>query len=87
MGNALLDTDTTNSVTQEPEIGEDGSFGYTLPEIPTNTTSVTELTVTVVPQTLFWVFGIGGVLIISSVTVASIPIFRLKPKELLGKMD
>ena len=87
MGNALLDTDTTNSVTQEPEIGEDGSFGYTLPEIPTNTTSVTELTVTVVPQTLFWVFGIGGVLIIASVTVASIPIFRLKPKELLGKMD
>ena len=48
---------------------------------------ISELTVTVVPQTLFWVFGIGGVLIIASVTVASIPIFRLKPKELLGKMD
>lgn len=87
LGNALLDSDTTSSAEQEPQIGEDGSFGYTLPEIPTNTASVTELDVTVVPQTLFWVFGIGGILIIASVTAASIPIFRLKPKELLGKME
>lgn len=88
IGNTLLDADTTTKTTaQEPQIGSDGSFGYTLPDIPSNTTTVTELKVTVVPQTLFWVLGIGGILIAVSVVAASIPIFRLKPKELLGKMD
>ena len=52
-----------------------------------NVDTATELSVTVVPQTFLWVFGIGGLLTVVAVLAASVPLFRLKPKQLLAKMS
>ena len=54
---------------------------------PMNVDTATELSVTVVPQTFLWVFGIGGLLTVVAVLAASVPLFRLKPKQLLAKMS
>ena len=52
-----------------------------------NVDTATELSVTVVPQTFLWVFGIGSLLTVVAVLAASVPLFRLKPKQLLAKMS
>ena len=87
LGNSLLGNSQSESTQQNTQLGDDGSFGYTLPEIPTNVDSTEELKVVVMPQTFGWVFGVGGLLITVSVLAASVPLFRLKPKQLLSKMN
>ena len=87
LGNTLLGDTSQSSTPQNTQLEEDGSFGYTLPETPMNVDTATELSVTVVPQTFLWVFGIGGLLTVVAVLAASVPLFRLKPKQLLAKMS
>ena len=87
LGNTLLGDTSQSSTPQNTQLEEDGSFGYTLPETPMNVDTATELSVTVVPQTFLWVFGIGSLLTVVAVLAASVPLFRLKPKQLLAKMS
>lgn len=87
LGNTLLGDTSQGSTPQNTQLEEDGSFGYTLPETPMNVDTATELNVTVVPQTFLWVFGIGGLLTVVAVLAAFVPLFRLKPKQLLAKMS
>lgn len=81
----LENSPNSNPSLQYMQLENDGSFGYSLPEIPTNLDNVTELEIYMEMQELIWIFGIGGGLICISVVVASIPIFRLEPKQILGK--
>lgn len=88
IGNAMLGT-TVSSDVQESENNqvEDGKFTFNHKDAPANTADLTKLNVTVEPDTLCWVFGIGSVVIIASVLVSSAQILRIKPKELLTKMS
>ena len=54
---------------------------------PSAENSVKEISVTVAPEYLVWVYGIGALLIICAVLIASYTIIRLKPKEILSKMS
>lgn len=87
LGNTLLGDTRQGSTLQNTQLEEDGSFGYTLPETPMNVETAMELSVTVVPQTFIWVFGIGGLLTVVAILAASVSLFRLKPKQLLTKMS
>lgn len=87
LGNTLLGDTSQGSTPQNTQLEEDGSFGYTLPETPMNVDTAMELSVTVVPQTFIWVFGIGGLLTVVAILAASVSLFRLKPKQLLTKMS
>ncbi|GAB2027093.1 FtsX-like permease family protein [Lactovum odontotermitis] len=88
VGNAMLGAPETPAA-QQTENGKqaDGSFNFTRPDTPMNTGDLAKLKVTVKPATLCWVFGIGAVIILTSVSVSSIQILRVKPKELLTKMS
>lgn len=48
---------------------------------------LTQIQVRVNGQDILFVYGAGTVLIIFSVTAAGIPVLRLKPKEILTKMN
>lgn len=48
---------------------------------------LTQIQVGVNGQDILFVYGAGTVLIIFSVTAAGIPVLRLKPKEILTKMN
>lgn len=87
LGNTLLGDTSQGSTPQNTQLEEDGAFGYTLPETPMNVDTAMELSVTVVPQTFIWVFGIGGLLTVVAILAASVSLFRLKPKQLLTKMS
>lgn len=87
LGNTLLGDTSQGSTPQNTQLEEDGSFGYTLPETPINVDTAMKLSVTVVPQTFIWVFGIGGLLTVVAILAASVSLFRLKPKQLLTKMS
>lgn len=88
IGTALInDRAVGNTEQQDYQLGADGSFGYTLADIPVNVDSLTELNVHVSILYVYFVLGIGCALIVVSVMVTSIPIFRLKPKQLLEKME
>lgn len=87
LGNTLLGDTSQGSTPQNTQLEEDGSFGYMLPETPINVDTAMELSVTVVPQTFIWVFGIGGLLTVVAILAASVSLFRLKPKQLLTKMS
>lgn len=87
LGNTLLGDTSQGSTPQNTQLEGDGSFGYTLPETPINVDTAMELSVTVVPQTFIWVFGIGGLLTVVAILAASVSLFRLKPKQLLTKMS
>lgn len=54
---------------------------------PSAENAVKEISVTVAPEYLVWVYGIGALLIICAVLIASYTIIRLKPKEILSKMS
>lgn len=57
------------------------------PQAQNNETTITELIVQVSLSDLAWVYGMGALVVIASVGLSSIPVLRLKPKEILTRMS
>lgn len=88
IGDAMLGSPTSGAVQQtESSQPDDGTFTFNREDAPVNTADLTKLNVTVEPGTFWWVFVIGGIVIIVSVLISSVQILRVKPKELLTKMS
>lgn len=88
IGDSMLGTPKSDAVQQnESSQPDNGTFTFNRKEAPMNTANITKLKVTVKPDTLWWVFCIGGVVVIASVLVSSVQILRVKPKELLTEVN
>ncbi len=93
VGRQLLDYTLSQSpeVQQKENMAElDGSIvmnGDALNPVFDSKTELTQIDVTVSLSLLVLEFGMGFGLIIVSVTLAALPILRLKPKEILSKMS
>lgn len=46
-----------------------------------------DLSISILPIGLLWIYGIGAIIIIVSVLISSLSILRLRPKEILTKMS
>ena len=67
--------------------GETTEEGAEQTEQTEDPVELTQIQVGVNGQDILFVYGAGTVLIIFSVTAAGIPVLRLKPKEILTKMN
>ena len=87
ISDALISSIKTQQQTQM----ENGMFAASISidgDIETNVPEeITSLRVDVQYQEVMLVYGIGTVLILISVCLSSIPVLRLKPKEILSKMS
>lgn len=87
ISDALISSIKTQQQTQM----ENGMFAASISidgDIETNVPEeITSLRVDVQYQEVILVYGIGTVLILISVCLSSIPVLRLKPKEILSKMS
>lgn len=88
IGIALLN----NADTVASETGEDDEDTITyddsiiMPETTPDVSSVTEIETNIQPSDLIWIYLCGCAVIVSSVLISSIPIYRMAPKQILTKM-
>jgi len=89
VGDALLEYTSSKSTTEGNEQRDIPNQFYTdtLPEMELGSSTLAEINVKVDPVNLLWLCLVGGIMIVLSVMLASIPVMQLKPKEILTKMS
>lgn len=84
----VVDSETLQGVNDTPT--QQGDFSSTMDGLsgnPSAENAIKQINVAVMPEYLVLVYGIGMMLIICAVLIASYTIIRLKPREILSKMS
>ncbi len=87
VGNSLLEYASSDTVQTEQPRQPSNVYTDSAPEMAVNGTDLTDINVEVNPVNMIWIYLMGSMVIVLSVAIASIPILRLKPKEILTKMS
>lgn len=77
----MLQTNTEQTSSNSQPISDDN------PTLAEKDTAITKLNINVSAADILLVYGIGVFVIVLSVGISSIPILRLKPKEILTQMS
>ncbi len=92
LGNSLLSYAASEEMQEEEDVGRNlqNSLSFTEDSFTPQSQMHAELSdieVVVSRESLIWIYVIGFLLIILTVILASVPVMRLQPKEILSKMS
>ena len=83
----VIDSQNLSKDDSQVNNGSFSSSDFDMLSKPSSENAIKEISVSVTPDYLIWVYAIGTLLTVCAVFIASYTIIRLKPREILSKMS